>query len=103
LEASLVIVPVALKAPATFGAKEIVMTAFCPAAIDAGKVGLVTVKYLVEIDALVIVIALCPVLVAEIESALLVPAFTLPKLRVALENDSAPTAGWEFGLPALTP
>jgi hypothetical protein len=101
--ASLVMVLVALKAPAAFGVKENVMVAFWPAAIETGSVGLVTAKYFVDMESLLIVIEVLPVFVAEIASALLLPAFTLPKLSAELEIDSAPTCGWLLELLALTP
>jgi hypothetical protein len=56
-------------------------------------VGLVTAKYFVEMESLLIVIELLPVFVAEIASALLLPAFTLPKLSVELDRESVPTCG----------
>ena len=101
--ASLVMVLVALKAPAAAGVKENVMVAFWPAAIETGSVGLVTAKYFVDMESLLIVIEVLPVFVAEITSALLLPAFTLPKLSAEFESDSAPTCGWLLELLVLTP
>jgi hypothetical protein len=54
-------------------------------------------------ESLLIVIEVLPVLVAEIASALLLPAFTLPKLSTELESDRAPTCGWLLGLLLLIP
>jgi hypothetical protein len=103
LLASLVIVLVALKAAAAFGVKENVMVAFWPAAIEIGSGGLVSAKYFVDMESLLIVIEVLPVLVAEIASALLLPAFTLPKLSAELESDSAPTCGCLLELLVLIP
>ena len=65
--------------------------------------GLVTAKYFVDTESLLIVIEVLPVFVAEIASALLLPAFTLPKLSTELESDSAPTCGSLLELLVLIP
>ena len=98
LDALLVIVPVALKAPAAFGVKEKVRLAVCPASMETGSVGFVIAKYFVDIASLLRVIEVFPVFVAEIASALLLPAFTLPKLSTELDSDSAPTCGCRLEL-----
>jgi hypothetical protein len=103
LVASLVMVLVALKAPAAFGVKENVKVAFWPAAIETGSVGLVSAKYFVDMESLLIVIEVLPVFVAEIASALLLPASMRPKLSAELESDSAPTCGWLLELLVLIP
>ena len=54
-------------------------------------------------ELLLIVIEVLPVFVTEIASALLLPAFTLPKLSDELERDSAPTCGWLLELLVLRP
>jgi hypothetical protein len=54
-------------------------------------------------ESLLIVIEVLPVLVAEIASALLLPAFTLPKSSTVLESDRAPTCGWLLELLLLIP
>jgi hypothetical protein len=65
-----------------------------------GRLGALKEKYLVETVALLIVIAVVPVFVADTVSILLVPAVTLPKLRLVLPHDKPPVGGGE---PVLTP
>ena len=65
--------------------------------------GLVSAKYFVDTESLLIVIAVLPVFVAEIARALLLPAFTLPKLSTELESDRAPACGWLREVLVLIP
>lgn len=100
-EASLPIVIVALKAPAALGENVRLTVVLCPAAIDAGRLGEVRVKYLVEIAALVMLTVPEPVFDAVIVRVLLLPATTLPKEMDPLAKESVPTGCVVF--PALTP
>jgi hypothetical protein len=77
--ASLLIVTVAAKDPGVLGANCKLSAPCCPGSIVTGRLGPVTEKYLVETDALLIVIGTVPKLVAVIVCSLLLPAFTLPK------------------------
>lgn len=91
LDASLVMVTVALKVPAALGENEKLSFALCPAAIERGRAGLVREKDLVEIEAALIVIEALPEFVAVRVKVLLLPAATLPKSRLTLERERVPS------------
>lgn len=86
-DALLVTDSVALKAPAVSGVNAIPTVVLCPGSSVTGRVGLVTEKYLVEIDAALTVTALKPEFVAENVRVLVLPAGTLPKSRLEVAND----------------
>ena len=90
LEASDVTVAVALNGPAAFGVNVMLSVALCPAPIEAGMLGAVTVKYLLEIVALLIETDVVPEFVAVTVKVLLVFAVTLPKSRLRLPRESVP-------------
>jgi hypothetical protein len=84
---------VASKAAAVSGVNEIPIVAPCPGSTVTGRVGEVREKYLVEIDALLTVIELEPVLVAENVRVLVLPAGTLPKSRLEVVNERSEDCG----------
>jgi hypothetical protein len=84
LETLLVIETVALNAPATFGLKTKLIVELWPAPTTIGRLGALSEKYLLEMEALVIVTETVPVFETLAVSVLLVPASTLPKSRLAL-------------------
>ena len=90
MEALLVTETVALKDRAAFGVNIRVIVTLSPAKIAAGRVGELSEKYWLEIEALLTVIEAVPVFVAVTVSVLLVPAVTLPKSRLALFRDNVP-------------
>ena len=100
-EASLTTMAVALKVPAASGENSTLNVVLCPALMVAGRLGVVSEKYLVEIETLLTVIEAFPVLVAFTVSVLFDPAVTLPKSKVALANDRELDCCWLE--PALTP
>ena len=57
----------------------------------AGRLGALSVKYLVEMETLLMLTAAAPVFDAERVKVLLVPAVTLPKSRLALLRRIVPT------------
>lgn len=81
-EASLVMARVALKAPATLGANLMLTVVLCPAATVIGRVGATSVKYFVEIAALLMVTGAGPEFVAVTVSVLLLLIATVPKFRL---------------------
>lgn|ERR1700683_1386666 len=89
-EALLVTVTVALKVPAALGLKTKLTGMLWPAIIAAGRVGALNEKYWLEIDALLSVMEAVLVLDAVNVNVLLVPAVTLPKLRLAPLRDRVP-------------
>lgn len=84
---------VALKVPAALGEKTKLTGILCPASTATGRVGVLNEKYWLEIEALLTVILVMPVLVAVMVSVLLVPAVTLPKSRVFVLRDKVPPIG----------
>jgi hypothetical protein len=80
-DALLVTESVELKLPAALGANLMLIVAVCPAAIVAGRLGVMREKQLVEIAALLIVIDVLPLFVAVTAMVLLLPVGTLPKSR----------------------
>jgi hypothetical protein len=94
-EASLVTLTVAAKDPTASGANLTLSVALCPAAMVTGRLGDVREKYLVEIEALLIVTLSSPEFVAVIVRVLLLPAVTAPKARLPFPRESIP-----LGLPA---
>ena len=81
-DASPVMVSVALKAVASFGANETLSVVLCPAPTVTGRLGEVTEKYLVETEALLIVADAVPEFVIATLMDLVDPAATLPKSRL---------------------
>lgn len=79
----LAIETVALNAPATLGIKTKLIVELWPAPITTGRLGALSEKYLLEMEALVIVMEAVPVFETAAVSVLLVPASTLPKSRLA--------------------
>ena len=102
LEASLLTVTVALKAPLPFGENTKLTEALCPDAIVTGRLGEARAKYLLEIAIPLTVIELVPEFVAKTVRVLLLPATTLPKLRLAAPKESVLDCPEELP-PALTP
>ena len=90
MEALLVMETVALKGPAAFGVNAKVIGTLWPAKTAIGRVGALSEKYWLEIEALLTVIEAVPVFEAVSVSVLLVPAVTLPKSRLALFRDNVP-------------
>ena len=90
-EALLVIVAVALKAPAALGVNWTLRLELWPAARVVGRLGAVSEKYLLEIVALLIVTDALPVFEAVTVRVLLLPGATLPKLRLAFPSERLPT------------
>lgn len=84
MEALLVIETVALNAPAAFGRKTKLIVELWPAPTTTGRLGALNEKYLLEMEALVMVTEVVPVFEAVAVIVLLVPASTLPKSRLAL-------------------
>lgn len=80
----------ALNVPAAFGLKTTLTGTLCPAAMVTGKLGAVSVKYLVEMATLLIVTAAEPEFVAVVDRVLLLPALTLPKANDALPMEIVP-------------
>lgn len=91
-EALLLMVAVALKAPAALGVKTTLTWALWPAKIAIGRAGALSEKYLLEMEALLTVTEAAPVFVRVAVSVLLVPAATLPKSRVAPLKERVPDA-----------
>lgn len=81
---------VALKDPAALGVKAKVIGTLWLVRIAIGRVGALSEKYWLEIEALLTVTEAVPVFVAVMVSVLLVPAVTLPKSRLALFRDNVP-------------
>lgn len=102
LEPSLVSVATAEKVPAAFGVNCTLKFALCPAGTEAGRVGVVSTKYLLETEALLIVTAAEPELVAVRVRVLLTPGATAPKFRAVLASDRSPVCCWPPP-PVLTP
>ena len=101
LDALLATVAVPLKAPAEFGENITLIEALCPDAIVTGRLGEVSVKYLLDIATLETVRDVEPEFVAKTVRVLPVPAFTLPKSSEAAPKERVP---WPEELPpALTP
>jgi hypothetical protein len=90
LVALLVTATVALKDATALGVNTKVIGTLCPAKIATGRVGVLSEKNWLEIEALLTVMEAVPVLDAVIVSVLLVPAVTLPKSRLALFRDKVP-------------
>jgi hypothetical protein len=101
LDASLVIATVAVKVPAALGVNLTPRVVLWPAAIVAGRLGDIREKYLLDIVTKLIVITAFPVLLAVTLRVSLLPAVTLPKLRLKSPSDRLPLGG--VVLPALTP
>src|SRR5580704_12188126 len=99
--ASLPIVIVALNDPVVLGVNARLIGVLCPAAIETGRLGAVTAKYLVEIETLETLTVAVPVLVAVTEIVLVLPGDTLPKASDGFGSESVPKACVEF--PVLTP
>lgn len=74
-----------------------------PAVRVTGRLGAVSTKYLVEMAAPLTVTEADPVFVAMTLNALLLPAVTLPKSRLAAVSDRVPDCWPPEGGPALTP
>jgi len=68
----------------------------------AGRAGADSEKYLVEVDALLMVTDALPEFVAVTERVLLPPGVTLPKLRPVFPSERLPT-GFVEPPPVLTP
>ena len=101
---SLAIVAVALKLPCASGENTTVKVALCPAPTVTGRLGVLNEKNLVEKEALVIITAASPEFVALTVTLLLVPALTVPKSRLELDQVRLPPADCcPLGLPVLTP
>src|SRR5579871_2198326 len=77
--------------------------ALCPAATEAGRLGPISAKYLLDIEALLMVTAAVPEFTAVIVSVLLTPGVTVPKFRVPLGSERLPGCGWLPPTPVLTP
>lgn len=91
-----------LKVPAAFGANTTLRGTLWPAAMITGRLGELRLKYLVETATLLMVTAAEPEFVAVVDIVLLLPAFTLPKLRDGLVREIVPL--WdEFEEPVLRP
>lgn len=93
---------VPLKVPAALGEKVTLIVVLCPAATVSGSAGAVSEKYWVEIAALLTVTELGPEFVAVTVRVLLLPAATLPKLRVVAERERVVLCTWTEE-PTLTP
>ncbi len=102
-DASLLIVTVALKAPAALGLNVTLSGVLCPALIVTGRLGAVKEKYLVETDALLILTDADPEFVAVTVRVLLLPAATLPKSSVAVSRERVLECCWPEEPAALTP
>ena len=89
-EASLLMESVALNFAASFGVNEMFRVVLCPAASDAGNKGEAKAKYLLVTEALLMLTALLPELVAVTVRLLLVPGVTSPKSRLALPRARSP-------------
>ena len=100
-EASLAIVIVAANGPVELGENTTLIVALCPAAIEAGRVGDVMEKYLVENVTLPTVTDAVPEFVAVTVTVLLPPGATLPKSTDVLSREIVPTVSGAFA--ALTP
>lgn len=103
MEALLVIETVALNAPAAFGLKTKLIVELWPAPTTAGRLGALSEKYLLEMEALVMVTEAVPVFEAVAVSVLLVPASTLPKSRLAPLMAKAPDCCRSEDLLELNP
>lgn len=103
LDALLVTVSVPLKVPAAVGENLMLIVVLCPAAIVAGRVGAVNEKSWLEIETLLMVTEAGPEFVAVAVKVLLLPAATLPKLRLVLINERVLDCCWVEEPAALTP
>ena len=103
-DASLVMLAVALKVFALSGVNLMLIVVLWPDARDAGRLGPVSEKYLVENAAPLMLRDAVPEFVAVTVRVLLLPAVILPKSRFIALNESVPD-GWpgEPEPPALTP
>jgi hypothetical protein len=95
-------VTVALKFPAELGLNMTFIGTLCPAAIITGRLGAVREKSFVEITALLTVTDAAPVFIALTVMVLVLPAATLPKLRLLAGTERLPTCCCSV-CPALTP
>lgn len=105
VEASLVIVAVALKGPAALGVNLMLTCMLCPGATVTGRLGAVSVKYWLDIVTVLMVTEAVPELVAAKVVVLLLPNATLPKSRIAVLRDKLLVCvGWvDFELTELIP
>ena len=83
-------VTVALNAFAAFGENSMVRFVLFPGSSENGKLGVASAKYFVETEALLMTAAALPEFVKEMVSALVFPAFTLPKSRLWLASTRFP-------------
>jgi len=100
--ASLVTVSVALNDVDAFGVNEILRVILPPAATETGSDGDSKAKYLVEMEAPLIVTAFSPGFVAVTVKVLVVFGVTFPKSRLEFASTRLPTGSW-FEPPVLTP
>ena len=102
-EASLVMVAVALKDATALGMNETPIEVLRPAATVSGRLIGSREKFLLEIAMPEMVTVAVPEFVTVAESALLLPATTLPKSRVDFDRESVPVCCWLLDLPTLKP
>jgi hypothetical protein len=79
-----------LKVPAAFGVKATLKGTLWPAAMVTGRLGALRVKYLDEMATPLIVTAAEPEFVAVVDTVLLLPALTLPKVRDGFVTEIVP-------------
>jgi len=79
-----------LKVPAVFGVKTMLSGRLCPAAMVTGRLSALRVKTLVEMETLLMVTAAEPEFFAVVETVLLLPAVTLPKVRDGFVREIVP-------------
>ena len=94
-------VTTALNAPEELGLNATLSDSLCPAAIVIGRTGPASEKYLVETVALLTVTETGPEFVARTVKVLLLPAATLPNVKLALASERVLVC-WPVP-PALTP
>lgn len=103
-DASLKMVTSDLKVPAVFGVKATLRVALCPTATLIGNDGAVTANPLPLTVALLMFTADEPRFVTVTDRVLVLPAVTLPKLRLVLPSVRLPGGGGFVLLPpALKP
>ena len=89
-DALLAMVSVPLKVPVALGENLMLIVALCPEAMVVGRPGAVKEKYWLEIETLLRVTDAGPEFVAVAVKVLLLPAGTLPKLKVLVSNERVP-------------
>lgn len=94
---------VALNFAAAFGVNDMLSVILSPGAMVTGRVGEFKAKYLVEIEALLIVTAALPELVAVTFRVLVVFGLTSPKSRLALPSTRFPDCWPPPELDSLNP